>query len=442
MKIYDSLKESLENRKAIGAVIGLGYVGLPLVNSMCQNGLKVIAIDIDPKKIETLTAGKSYVGAVSDENISRWIDEGKLFPDSNYSRLAEADFIIICVPTPLDEHLSPDLTYVIETTEKIAKYLKKGHVIVLESTTYPGTMTDIVKPVLDKTGFKEGEDYFLAYSPERENPGSTTHSTSTIPKVIGADNPVSLDLAQKYYEIFIDKMVPVSSMAAAEASKITENIFRSVNIALINELKIIYSKMGIDIWEVIEAMKTKPFGYMPFYPGPGLGGHCIPIDPFYLSWKAKEYGINTRFIELAGEINTAMPNYVVQKTIEALNDIKCKALHGASILISGIAYKKNVADQRETPAFPIMKSLIAKGSKIDFYDPYIPEILPNRAFHELVGLKSIDWEPECFNKYDCIIIVTDHDQVEYKEFVKAGVIIIDTRNVYGNDASNKLIFKA
>ncbi|NQZ13991.1 MAG: nucleotide sugar dehydrogenase [Alphaproteobacteria bacterium] len=428
MSFFEDLQKKISDKSVTVAVIGLGYVGLPLVHSMCKKGLRVYGIDVDQKKIDQLLAGQSYIGAVESSDIETYCSKDLFKPTTDFSCLKDADFIIICVPTPLDKNFAPDLSYVEGTAKSISQHLRKGHVVILESTTYPGTMNEVVAPILNKSGLELGQDYFMAYSPERENPGSETHSTATIPKVIGADTKEALTVSQQFYSIFIDEVVPVGSIAVAEASKIMENTYRSVNIALVNELKVIFDRMGIDIWEVIEAAKTKPFGFTPFYPGPGLGGHCIPIDPFYLSWKAKEYGKVTRFIELAGEINTNMPDYVVDKTVNALNDVKGLAVKGAKILVLGIAYKKNVADQRETPAFPIMDALQARGANVDFYDPLIESVGENRNHPDLAGKKSIAWDVENVKGYDAIVLVTDHDEVDYEALVQSDCLIIDTRN--------------
>lgn len=439
---FNDLKQRIANKTVTAAVIGLGYVGLPLVNAMCAKGIRTYGFDVDQTKINALLNNQSYIDAVSSSSIKQWNTENLLSASTDFSELTEADFIIICVPTPLNDDNDPDLSYVVDTTKAIAKHLRKGQIIVLESTTYPGTTTEIVKPILESTGLVDSQDFYLAYSPERENPGSADFDTSSITKIIGADHPQALELSQEFYEIFIDKMIPVSSMAVAEASKITENIFRSVNIALVNEFKMIYDRMGIDVWEVIDAASTKPFGYMPFYPGPGLGGHCIPIDPFYLSWKAKQVGTETRFIELAGEINTAMPNYVLNKTKKALDEKRNKALKDCRILIIGVAYKKNVNDQRETPALPFMSELIKEGSTVDFYDPHIPQVKPNRNFPNLTDMNSIQWDKKQLSSYDCAVIITDHDGIEYKDLIEAGCLIVDTRNTMKNHTDNPQIIKA
>lgn len=442
MSILKTLKSRIDSKDVQAAVIGLGYVGLPLAHAICNAGIKVLGVDIDPEKIKILKGGKSYIDAVEDGWIKKWLDQELFEPTNDYSALKKADFIIICVPTPLDKDSNPDLGYVEKTAQEIAAHLKPAHVVVLESTTYPGTTTEVVKPILEAGELKSGIDFYLAYSPERENPGSKNFSTGTIPKVIGADEPEALEVAKSFYELFIEQMVPVSSTAVAEASKIMENVFRATNIALVNELKLIFERMDLDIWEVIEAVETKPFGYMPFYPGPGLGGHCIPVDPFYLSWKAEQCGIPTEFIELAGKINTAMPGHVVSKTLEALQQKKGKPSKESHLLVLGIAYKKNVADQRETPAFPVIDSLIKQGARVDFHDPHIPQIKPNRNYPDLTGKKSIEWDPEKLKSYDGFIIITDHDDVKYQDLLKCPGIIVDTRNAFKNETTSDQIIKA
>ncbi|NCC20880.1 MAG: nucleotide sugar dehydrogenase [Alphaproteobacteria bacterium] len=429
MNLVSEIRSKIETGAIIGGVIGLGYVGLPLVSSMARNGVKAIGFDIDPAKAGMLNSGKSYLETVSDEEISYALEKGLFEATADMSRLKEADFLIICVPTPLDEHKTPDLSYVEDTSRTIATYLRRGHVVSLESTTYPGTMEEVVKPILEQSGLKDAEDFYVIYSPEREDPGNKDFKTHSIPKVVGADQPEALELAMRFYGKFIDTVVPVRNAKTAEAVKITENIFRAVNIALVNELKVIYDRMGIDVWEVIEAAKTKPFGYMPFYPGPGLGGHCIPIDPFYLSWKAQEYDMPTRFIELAGEINISMPRYVLEKTAWALNHHASKALNGSRLLMLGVAYKKNVNDQRESPAFPLIRLLEEQGARVDFHDPHIPEILPTRHFAELGGRKSVERDSLDIAAYDAVLVVTDHDAIDYALVAESAKLIIDSRNV-------------
>lgn len=423
------LQNKIENNEFITAIIGLGYVGLPLMHSICRSGGKVIGFDIDQNKADLLNARKSYLDTVPAEIIKKHRDSNLFEATTDFTRLLDVDVIIICVPTPLDQHREPDLSYVTQTVETISKTLKSEQLIILESTTYPGTLRDVVKPILEKnTGLIAGKDFYLAFSPEREDPGNPNFETSTIPKVVGADTEIERNITIEFYQNFVEKVIPVSTSHTAEAVKITENIFRAVNIALVNELKVIYAKMGIDIWEVVDAAKTKPFGYMPFYPGPGLGGHCIPIDPFYLTWKARELEVPTRFIELSGEINSAMPRYVVEQTAQALNTQKKTALNGSKILIIGLAYKKNINDQRESPAFPTIDLLEEQKANVDFYDPFIPEIMPTRHYPKMSGRKSIDFDKTDLGSYDAVLILTDHDNVDYKKLVDSNILVIDTRN--------------
>jgi UDP-N-acetyl-D-glucosamine dehydrogenase len=375
-----------------------------------------------------LQRGESYIKHIAAESLARLQHEGRFSATDDFSRLRDVDVIVICVPTPLTRQREPDLAYVVNTTEAIAPYLRLGHLVVLESTTYPGTTYDIMRPILEKGGLRSGRDFFLAYSPEREDPGNETFGTTDIPKVVGGDGPDALRLACAFYNEIVARTVPVSSLNVAEAVKLTENIFRSVNIALVNELKIVYEAMGIDVWEVIDAAKTKPFGYMPFYPGPGLGGHCIPIDPFYLTWKAREFDLATRFIELAGEINTAMPAYVIARLIAALSEHAERAIKGARILIVGIAYKKNVDDMRESPALRIMELLERQGASISYHDPYIPEIPPTREHGEFTGRRSEPLSKAALGDIDAALICTDHDSVDYQLLVEAAPLVIDTRN--------------
>jgi len=438
-----NLEEKILKKQFKTGVIGLGYVGLPLMHSICKSGFDVLGFDIDVNKIEILNGGKSYLDTVSDSIIEQHRNTKKFEATLDFSKLQDVDVIIICVPTPLNEYREPDLSYVIKTVETIKKYLCPQQLIILESTTYPGTIQDVIRPILDEGKLKSGADFYLAFSPEREDPGNMNFETSTIPKVVGADTETEKNIACNFYSLFLKEVVPVSSCATAEAVKITENIFRAVNIALVNELKIIYSKMGIDVWEVIDAAKTKPFGYMPFYPGPGLGGHCIPIDPFYLTWKAKELKIPTRFIELAGEINTAMPDYIIDQTIKILSKHKEKAVKNSNILILGVAYKKNINDQRESPAFPIMTELKNLGAHINFYDPHISEIGNNRKYSSLSGLKSVKDIKDAIKSSDLILLLTDHDDLPYKEIVENASLIIDTRNAFKTRGfKNNFILKA
>jgi UDP-N-acetyl-D-glucosamine dehydrogenase len=421
------LHARLRSKTASIGVIGLGYVGLPMCLTLAEAGVRVIGFDIDEAKSEAIAAGQTYLKQFPSERIAAVSKPGLFTATADMKRLNEPDVILICVPTPLSKHLEPDLSYVTQTAESIAARLRPGQLIILESTTYPGTTAEVVKPILEKTGLVCGRDVFLAFSPEREDPGNLHHSTATIPKVVGADDEASLTLACAVYESFGAKTVPVSTAATAEAVKITENIFRAVNIALVNELKLVYGRMNINIWEVVDAAKTKPFGYMPFYPGPGLGGHCIPIDPFYLTWKAREYELSTRFIELAGQINTAMPDHVIDVLARALDERFAKGLNGARILIVGLAYKKNVDDLRESPSLRLIEKLEARHAKVDYYDPYIPVIPNTREHPELAGRKSVDWSTDAVAQYDAVLISTDHDGVDYKSLATAAPLIIDTR---------------
>ena len=431
-----ALKKIKQKKSHIG-IIGVGYVGLPLAVEFCKAGFKVTGLDVDQKKINLLCAGKSYIKHISDKNISSIKKEGRFKVSADYSLVEEIDCILICVPTPLNKNREPDMSYIISTAQRIAPHMKKDQLIVLESTTYPGTTIEVLTPELEVgSGLTANEDFYVAYSPEREDPSNEKYSTGTIPKVIGADCPKSLELANTLYSFVTKKTVLVSGTRVAEATKLMENVFRSVNVALVNELKVVYEKMGIDIWEVIEASSTKPFGFMPFYPGPGLGGHCIPIDPFYLTWKAREYGLNTRFIELAGEINTSMPDYVFQKIVFALNR-EGKSVKGSRILLLGLAYKKNVDDCRESVTFRIMKTLEEKGALVDYNDPYIPEILPTRKFKQFIGKKSVSLEK--IDQYDLTIILTDHTAYDYEAIVKQSKVIVDTRNSCGEIISDKII---
>lgn len=423
----NTLQEKLGNKDITAAVIGLGYVGLPLSYTMFSHGVKVIGLDVDPKKMEVLEKGQSYLDSVSGESVAQAMEKGLFKASDDFSELKDADFIVICVPTPLDSEHKPDLSYVEKTARDIAKYLRPDQIVILESTTYPGTMTEVVVPLLEKeSGLKCEEDFHVAFSPEREDPGNKSFSTGIIPKIVGANHPDALDVTVKFYEVFISKVVPVSSMEVAEAAKITENVFRAVNIAFVNELKVIFDRMGIDVWEVIDAAATKPFGYMPFYPGPGIGGHCIPIDPFYLSWKAEQSGQQTRFIELAGEINLSMRDYIVRKLSETFGN--ADRLDDKKLLVIGVAYKKNVNDQRESPTFPLMKTLLEKGAHVDFHDSYIPAIMPMRQYPEFSGQISVPINQSTLQNYDAVLIITDHDDVDYQLIADESAVVIDTRN--------------
>jgi UDP-N-acetyl-D-glucosamine dehydrogenase len=414
--------------KATIGIIGMGYVGFPLAIATHARGFDVVAFDVDETKIKKLNAGKSYLKGIRDEEIDAMVKAGRFHASADAASLKAADAIIMCVPTPLTKNREPDMSYVIATTQTIASILRPGQLVVLESTTYPGTTKEVMTPMLEATGLKAGVDFFVAYSPEREDPGNGFFSTHSIPKVVGADDAESLTLAETMYSQIVTKAVPVSSAATAEAVKLTENIFRSVNIALVNELKIVFEKMGIDVWEVIGAAKTKPFGFMPFYPGPGVGGHCIPIDPFYLTWKSREYGIPTRFIELAGQINERMPGYVIDKLREGLDIHYRKGLNGSRVLILGIAYKKDVDDMRESPSVFIFERLQKAGAIVEFHDPFIPVIPVLREHAALAGRKSVPLTKAQLSTYDAVLIATEHSTVDYDFIVANSKLVVDTRN--------------
>lgn len=425
---HATLLAKYKAKQARIGIIGLGYVGLPLCIAASAAGLSVLGFDIDTHKTEALTRGESYIKHIPGSLVKQLVADGRFEATVDFSRLVEVDAILICVPTPLTRHHEPDLSYVLDTGRTIAPHLQPGHLVILESTTYPGTTRDELRPILESTGLVSGKDFFLAFSPEREDPGNPNYSASRIPKVVGGEGPEALALADALYAGFVVKTVPVSSTATAEAVKLTENIFRCVNIALINELKVIYSAMGIDIWEVIDAAKTKPFGFMPFYPGPGLGGHCIPIDPFYLTWKAKEFELSTRFIELAGEINISMPAYVVSKLAEALDRSQKKGLNGSKVLILGLAYKKNIDDLRESPALKLISLIEKRGASVDYFDPYIPVMPHTREHDDIAGRKSVAFTPAAIAAYDAVVIATDHDAVDYRMLVDNARLVVDTRN--------------
>lgn len=418
---------NVKARKARIGIVGLGYVGIPLALTAAKAGFTVLGFDIDAPRVDQLNRGESFIKHIPAELIGAAVREGKFEATADFERLSEPDALLIAVPTPLTKHREPDLSYVENTARAIAPRLRRGQLVVLESTTYPGTTDEVIRPIFEATGLKSGQDFFLAFSPEREDPGNPDFGTSTIPKVVGGDGPEALALAEALYGQLIVKTVPVSSAATAEAVKLTENIFRAVNIALVNELKVVYAAMGIDVWEVIDAAKTKPFGFMPFYPGPGLGGHCIPIDPFYLTWKAREYDIATRFIELAGQINTRMPYYVVNKLAEAV-DRNGKAFAGSKILMLGIAYKKNVDDMRESPSLKLIELMEARGAHVDYHDPFIPVIPPTREHAALAGRTSVALDAQTLAGYDAVLIATDHDAVDYRLVVDAAKVVVDTRN--------------
>ncbi len=410
------------------AVVGLGYVGLPLSLQFARNGVNVLGLDVDRAKVDALNAGKSYIKHIEAADIAEVVKTGTFAASTEFHRVNETEAVIICVPTPLNKNREPDISYILETGKSIAHHMPKGCLVVLESTTYPGTTDeDLLKVLEEGSKMKAGKDFYLAFSPEREDPGNPASKVELIPKVVGGYTPECLKKASDLYRKAIKTIIPVSSCRAAEATKLLENTFRAVNIALVNELKIVYEAMNIDVWEVINSAKTKPFGFMPFYPGPGLGGHCIPIDPFYLTWKAREYGQNTRFIELAGEINTSMPQYVVHRVAEALNAER-KSLNGSKVLILGIAYKADVDDDRESPSYMLMDLLKKRGAEISYYDPHIPVIRPSREYGHWAGTKSVSWAREVVSSFDLILISTQHQTVNYRELAEWANCIVDTRN--------------
>jgi UDP-N-acetyl-D-glucosamine dehydrogenase len=414
------------------AVVGLGYVGLPLSLQFARSCVEVVGLDIDAEKVEALNKGQSYIKHIASDAIAEFKAAGKFAASTDFSQVKEVDAVIICVPTPLNKNREPDISFVLNTGRAVAPHLRKGTVVVLESTTYPGTTDEDLREVLESgSGMKAGVDFHLAFSPEREDPGNPSSIVATIPKIVGGLTPECLKKAMEVYSKAIKELIPVSSCRVAEAAKLLENIFRSVNIALVNELKQVYGAMGIDIWEVISAAKTKPFGFMAFYPGPGLGGHCIPIDPFYLTWKAREYGKHTRFIELAGEINTQMPELVVRRVADALNE-EGKAVKGSRVLILGIAYKPNVDDQRESPSYVLMTALSERGAEVEYYDPYVPMIRPTREHSRWAGKKSVDWNRDSIASFDLVLIATNHDSVNYEELGDWAQCIVDTRNAMVN----------
>ena len=421
----------MDNRFISGriGIVGLGYVGLPLALQFSRCGVEVLGFDIDRAKVDSLNAGKSYIRHIPSEAVAAQVEAGKFSATEDFHQVSQVQAVIICVPTPLNKNREPDISYILETGKAVALHIKQGTLVVLESTTYPGTTDGELREVLEQgSGLKAGTDFHLAFSPEREDPGNPASKVSEIPKVVGGLTPACRDLACALYSLAVKQVVPVSSCRAAEATKLLENIFRSVNIALVNELKVVYGAMDIDIWEVINAAKTKPFGYMPFYPGPGLGGHCIPIDPFYLTWKARQYGQSTKFIELAGEVNTSMPDYVVNKVAEALNSRR-KSVNGSKILVLGLAYKANIADDRESPSYVLMQKLKDRGAEVSYYDPYVPVIKPSREHAHWAGTKSIAWDPATIGSFDAVLISTAHANVDYRQLLEWSNLVIDTRNV-------------
>lgn len=427
---FEALLGRLESRDALIGIVGLGYVGLPLALAARAAGFRVLGFDLNASRVAAINAGEQVISYIGADVMKTALKDGGLEATTDMTRLAEPDAILICVPTPITRNRDPDLSFVSATAESIGAVLRPGQLVVLESTTWPGTTREVVHPVLERGGLKVGHDVFLAFSPEREDPGNAHFSTGTIPKVVGADDPQSRALAVALYEKMISKVVAVSSAAAAEATKLTENIFRSINIALVNELKLVYDAMGVDVWEVIDAAATKPFGFMPFYPGPGLGGHCIPIDPFYLTWKAREFGMETRFIELAGQINTAMPRVVVDRLAEALNQAAGKGLKGARVLLIGAAYKKNIDDLRESPSLVLMELIEQRGGVCDFHDSHIDEIPRTREHASLAGRRSVALTPDLVAGYDVVLVSTDHDDVDYGLLASKAALIVDTRNAF------------
>jgi UDP-N-acetyl-D-glucosamine dehydrogenase len=422
------LRRRIEARAARVGVVGLGYVGLPLLLTAAERGFPVLGFDIDPAKVAGLNAGRSHYRHIPDAVIAAARASGRFEATGDFGRAREVDGLLICVPTPLGAHREPDLSFIERTARTLAPYLRPGQLVVLESTTWPGTTREVVKPILEAEGLVSERDLFLAYSPEREDPGNPEFRTATIPKVVGGDGPLALELACALYGRIVHEIVPVSSTDTAEAVKLTENIFRAVNIALVNELKTVFTAMGIDIFEVVDAAATKPFGYMPFRPGPGLGGHCIPIDPFYLTWKAREHGIATRFIELAGEINTAMPRWVVERLALELDRRWGQGLNGSRLLVVGVAYKKNVDDLRESPGLTIIELLEGRGAEVAYHDPEVPEIRPTREHGRLAGRRSVPLDPVALASFDAVLIVTDHDGIDWERLVRSSRLVVDTRN--------------
>jgi UDP-N-acetyl-D-glucosamine dehydrogenase len=428
-KAHDLSQELLARiveKKALIGVVGLGYVGLPLIAHYNEVGFSVLGLDIDQRKVDALMEGRSYIEYIPSERVQKMLDTGLFCATVDSAMAHECDALLLCVPTPLTAHREPDMKYVVGTAERIGPHLRKGQIIALESTTYPGTTDEVLIPILEeKSGLKAGRDFFVVYSPEREDPNNKSYTTATIPKVVGGQTPEALEVGKALYGAICGQVVPVSDCATAEATKLVENIFRSVNIAMANELKMVFQRMGIDIWEVVEAASTKPFGYMPFFPGPGLGGHCIPIDPFYLTWKAREFDMPTKFIELAGEINSSMPYYVVNRVMEALND-DGKALKGSKVLLVGLAYKKDVDDLRESPTLKLIELLEERGAKTDYHDAHIPEMKETREYPHLIGRRSVGLDKA--GDYDCVLIATNHSCVNYEQLGRDASLIVDTRN--------------
>jgi UDP-N-acetyl-D-glucosamine dehydrogenase len=439
----DALLRKIEERSYTVGIVGMGYVGLPLAMTFAANGFHVMGFDSDPRKVEALEGGRSYIKHITHEQVAQARADSCLSATADFGRLGEPDAVLLCVPTPLNRNREPDMTYVEASARALARQLRPGQLAVLESTTYPGTSDELIRPILEETGLASGTDFYLAYSPEREDPGNKDFATGKIPKVVGGDGADALKLAQALYDAIVPQTVPVRDLRTAEAVKLTENIFRSVNIALVNELKQVYGAMDIDVWEVIDAAKTKPFGFMPFYPGPGLGGHCIPIDPFYLTWKAREYEMSTRFIELAGDVNVSMPRHVVYKLSEALNARQRRALNGAHVLLVGLAYKKNVDDPRESPSFKLLELLSEKGTQVAYHDPHIPRIPSMRDYPQFAGIPSTDLTSDAVAAFDAVLIATDHDDVDYATIAQSAALVVDTRNALAKRGlSNPRVVKA
>jgi UDP-N-acetyl-D-glucosamine dehydrogenase len=436
--------QKVEQRTAVVGVIGQGYVGLPLGLVFCEAGFRVLGFDVDPKKVQAISRGESFIKHIGPERVAQAVGSGRYLATTDFDRLAEADAIIVCVPTPLGPHREPDNSYIHKTGHEISKRLRRGQLVVLESTTYPGTTDEELRPILETSGLRCGADFLLAFSPEREDPGRKDFNTKTIPKVVGGVDPEATAAAVALYGAALAKVVPVANARVAESCKLLENVFRSVNIALVNELKVIFQRMGVDVWEVIRAAETKPFGFMPFYPGPGLGGHCIPLDPFYLSWKAAEYGEWARFIELAGEINTRMPRYVVDRVAQALNE-DAKPVKGSRVLVLGLSYKANVDDDRESPSYEIIELLKDAGAAVDFCDPHFPTAKKTRR-HDLSSLRSVPVDAEVFGRYDVLVLATAHDAFKDAELYRHASLVVDTRNVVapalGATPGKTRVFKA
>ncbi len=421
----------IASKEAVVGIIGLGYVGLPLLIAVARAGFRSVGLDTDATKPERIARGVSYIDAVSSSDLNALLTSNRLSATTDFARLDACDVIVICVPTPLTRNREPDMSHIEATARSVAAHLRPGQTVILESTSYPGTTREVLKPILEATGLLSGVDFFLGFSPEREDPGNRDFSTTTIPKVVSGEGPLAQRAVEAFYAAVVDRIVPVSSVDTAEAVKITENVFRAVNIALVNELKVIFDRMGIDIWEVIEAAKTKPFGFMPFYPGPGLGGHCIPIDPFYLAWKSREFDLPTRFIELAGEINLSMPRYVIGRLEEALDRHFSKSLSSARVLLIGLAYKKNVGDVRESPSFRLLEILEGRGVAVNYHDPHVPVIPNTREHPAMAGRASIALDQSAVEAHDAVLIATDHDSVNYGLIARHAKLVVDTRNALG-----------